>query len=309
MSDWKTNREAQDSTAEWAIRHLRGVPKEERLDVLRMIIVNAKLDITPEELNRWCHRFEHPDIASGLAAKNVEGQAAAIEHRAVTVSAEAGEDEPGQADDHTASQHRAEGFRAFAELVVPDAGAVSWYYPADRREGAGYAKGKDGQRVCHMRYQTLSTGVQWHSLEGAGEVMLAGGERVAYLTSVTIGVKGGAAVWALPEVGPERVWEQRRHRTRTVKEGRREFVERRLAYHQRVIVHGGMNPKVIGVRAMALARVHSPGAVDNAEGASLARQLGLGSKQLLHYHQGAVDRAIQLRARRRDADGPVLAEA
>jgi hypothetical protein len=280
---WKTNREAQDATAAWAIPHLRGIPSEGRLDRLRMLIVNYKLPVTPEELNCWCHRYEQPDIASGLVNKDVEGQAAVIEHRAVSLPDDAeADDDAGGEDETVASRYRAEGFRAFAELIAPEAGAIRWHYPRDIRIGGKYARDKDGRRLCQMRSKEIGKGATWATLEGHGAVTLASGETVAYLTSVTIGVRDGAVIWALPEVGPGRIWERKNRG--------------QLNYQRRVITHG-VDPKVIGVRAVALARKHAPGSMDNAEGAETAKLLGLDSRQLMHYHEQRVEQMIEGRTR------------
>lgn len=272
MADWKTDRAAQDATAEWAIRSLRGVAKEDRLDRLQMLITDAGLDLTPAELNKWCHRYEHPDIASGLALKDTEGHAAIIEHRAVSLPEDAAED----ADDDTvgmdASRYRAEGFRAFAELVAPNADAVRWHYIPQR-------PGTPRQ----MRSKEIGKGATWATLEGNGTVSLQSGEVVAYLTSVTIGIRDGVIIWALPEVGPGRIWERKNRG--------------QLNYQRRVVTHG-VDPRVIGVRAVALARKHAPGSMDNAEGAETAKRLGLASRQLMHYHETNVEEGIRRRARK-----------
>lgn len=280
---WKTNREAQDAAAAWAIKSLRGVAKEERLGRLQMMITDAGLPMTPEELNKWCHRYEQPDIASGLALKDVEGHAAIIEHRAVSLPEESAEDDL-DSSDATASRYRAEGFRAFAELIAPEAGAVRWHYPKEIRGQDGKCiRDKDGQRVCQMRSKSVGKGATWQSMEGHGSVTLESGEVVAYLTSVTIGIRAGVIIWALPEVGPGRIWERKNRG--------------QLNYQRRVITYG-VSPNVIGVRAVALARKHAPGSMDNAEGAETAKRLGLASRQLMHYHEKNVDEVIQGRARK-----------
>lgn len=295
-ADWKTSREAQDATAEWAISNLRGCSSaQERLERLTMMVVNYKLPVTADELNKWCHRFEHPDIASGLALKDTEGQAKVIEHLAITQAAEAHSDESTateNADD--TSRYRAEGFRTFAELVAPQE-SVSWHYPpAKRIKGAdgkwqgSYARDKDGKSLVQMRTKTIGKGATWKCIEGGGTVHLANGTAVPYLTSVTIGIRDGEIIWALPEVGPKRLWE---------KKGRGE-----LNYQVKVVTTT-TSPHVIGVRAMALARSHAPGAVDNVEGAEMARKLGLKSRQLMFHHETTVEREVL----RRRANGTISA--
>lgn len=288
--DWKTNREAQDATAAWAIPHLRGIPKEERLNTLTMLIVNHKLDLTAEELNRWCHRYEQPDIASGLVNKDTEGQAAIIEHRAITQAAEPVEEEAEEENEAAAGIHRAEGFRTFAELVAPEAETVTWHYPADIRVGAAYLRDSKGKRLSHMRSKKVGKGAAWKCIEGSGTVTLSTGERVAFLTSCTVGIREGEIIWALPEVGPKRIWE-RRKKGRDGLPGPLE-----LNYHQKVISRG-INPKVIGIRALGLARRHAPGVLSHSEGAELAKQLGLKSRQLLHYHETGIEQEIVKRVR------------
>lgn len=262
--EWTQTKEGRDSAAAWAISHLRGVPADQRIATLEALIRREKLrGVTAEDLDRWCHAYVQPDIASRLCDKHVGFHEAAL---ASQVAPEAEEPD----DDHEAAKLRAEGFRTAIEgLGIGDAAGAKWWYP----------KRQAGKRL--RRRQWIGKGVAWRAVLGAGVVTLASGEVVSWMTACVLGEREGAAVWALPEVGLSRLWV----------DGRRGV----LWYEVRQVVK--LDPRaVIGARAIALAATYAPASVEHRPQAQLAREHGLASKQLLHHHQKGVTARLEAMA-------------
>ena len=259
---WNPTQEEKDATAEWAVRQIpRGSTGEGRTDFLRLLIINTRLDLTAEELNRWCRKWENPDDKSGLSLKGDPTE--------IVENASAPDQE--EESDSRESSLRAEGFRSFAELLMPANEPLRFHYPP-RRAGT------------QTRFRKkVGVGAEWRTIEGGGSVDLKNGSVVDFVTSCTVGIRNGQITWALPEVGPQRVWYHKQNHV--------------LEYEIRKI-ETKMSRAVIGTRAMALAATYAPGAVDHKAGAAMAKALGIDDRQLLHYHKRAVQREVEERTAR-----------
>jgi|SRR6478752_7811134 len=250
--DWTQTKEGRDSAAAWAITHLRGVPADQRIPVLERLLQKERMTgVSAEDLNKWCHAYMQPDIASRLCDKHLEFHETALAAQAAPEADEAD-------DEMEATRLRAEGFRVAIEgLGLGQAINARWWYP----------KRQPGGR--HRKW--IGKGVVYRAVDGAGTVTLMSGEVVSWVTCCVLGERDGATVWALPEAG--RLW----------------FDAERgvLRYEVRQIER--LDPRaVIGARAIALAATYAPAVVDHRPQAQVAREHGIPSKQLLHHHQRAV---------------------
>lgn len=257
--DWTKNREARDAAAAWAIPHLRGVPREDRISTLGRLLQRERMaGVSAEDLDRWCHAYQQPDIASGLVTKDTEAHQAALDRQAVTGEASMDEEE----EPVSANQYRAEGFRVAVEgLGLGNLPNARWWYPP--RKGGRQPR----------RRKWISKDVALRTVEGAGTATLESGEVVSWVTSCTMGERDGVTAWALPEVGPGRMW----------------FDAPRgvLIYEIRQVER--LDPRaVIGARAIAMAATYAPAVVEHRPQAQVAREHGIPSKQLLHHHQRQV---------------------
>ncbi|MDB6135360.1 MAG: hypothetical protein JWM59_3603 [Verrucomicrobiales bacterium] len=270
---WTETREGRDSAAAWAIPHLRGVPQEGRIEALERLIKRERMTgLSAEDLNKWCHAYMQPDIASGLVTKDTEAHAAALDRQAAVSPATTDDEEP-----TSANQYRAEGFRTFAELIGVEAGPVRWWYPKGSVQGVRI-KGVRRRRRVGLR-------VAYRTIEGAGTVTMAGGQEVAFLSCCTVGERGGRVVWALPEVGAPRLWLKR------TSEG--DVLEYQVRQVERMDARS-----VIGARAIALAATYAPAVVGHRPEAEVARECGVPSKQLLHHHKRGVEARVEVMVKR-----------